>query len=46
MNCRFLQRYKEAGVPIWALTTTNEPINGVFNLIGFNCLGWDIDDMV
>ncbi|VVC90447.1 unnamed protein product [Leptidea sinapis] len=42
---QFLQTYKSEGVPIWGITTTNEPINGVLNLAPFNTLGWTPGEM-
>ncbi|CAF4885237.1 unnamed protein product [Pieris macdunnoughi] len=42
---RFIEEYEAVGIPIWAITTTNEPINGVFNLAGFNSLGWSVNEL-
>ncbi|XP_060806814.1 uncharacterized protein LOC106141399 [Amyelois transitella] len=42
---RFLEQYFGQGIPIWAITTTNEPIDGALNLASFNCLGWCAKDM-
>ncbi|XP_072934604.1 lysosomal acid glucosylceramidase-like isoform X2 [Epargyreus clarus] len=44
-HLKFIEKYEAAGVPVWGITTTNEPINGVFNLAKFNTLGWDIENM-
>ncbi|XP_050667067.1 lysosomal acid glucosylceramidase-like [Leptidea sinapis] len=44
-HLKFLQTYKSEGVPIWGITTTNEPINGVLNLAPFNTLGWTPGEM-
>ncbi|XP_061382252.1 lysosomal acid glucosylceramidase-like [Danaus plexippus] len=44
-HLKFLQKYNESGIPIWGLTTTNEPINGVFDLCNFNSLGWTVTKM-
>lgn len=38
--------YTAAGVPIWGITTTNEPINGILALATFNSLGWTMREMV
>lgn len=43
---RFIEMYTAAGVPIWGITTTNEPINGLFALATFNSLGWTMREMV
>ncbi|XP_028157457.1 lysosomal acid glucosylceramidase-like [Ostrinia furnacalis] len=39
-HIRFLEEYEKAGVKFWAITTTNEPINGIVPLAPFNSLGW------
>ncbi|XP_026740602.1 glucosylceramidase-like [Trichoplusia ni] len=43
---KFIEKYTGAGIPIWGITTTNEPTSG---LIGFcnsiNCLGWTAANM-
>ncbi|XP_050667008.1 lysosomal acid glucosylceramidase-like isoform X2 [Leptidea sinapis] len=44
-HVKFLQKYKSEGVSIWGITTTNEPIDGVFNLVPFNSLGWTSAEM-
>ncbi|XP_063832884.1 lysosomal acid glucosylceramidase-like [Ostrinia nubilalis] len=44
-HVKFLEKYTAEGIPIWGITTTNEPINGVFNLASFNSLGWSPSDM-
>ncbi|KAL4721491.1 hypothetical protein ACJJTC_000466, partial [Scirpophaga incertulas] len=42
---RFLEKYAQEGVSIWAITTTNEPLNGVVPLPSFNSLGWTAETM-
>ncbi|CAH2051960.1 unnamed protein product, partial [Iphiclides podalirius] len=42
---KFIEKYEEAGIKIWAITTTNEPINGYFGIAPFNSLGWSIYKM-
>lgn len=37
---RFIEEYAKAEVKIWALTTTNEPLNGIIPVVNFNSLGW------
>ncbi|KAL0839787.1 hypothetical protein ABMA28_016422 [Loxostege sticticalis] len=37
---RFIEEYSKAQVKIWAITTTNEPINGIVPFAPFNSLGW------
>lgn len=37
---RFIQKYSEEGINIWAITTTNEPVNGIIPIARFNSLGW------
>ncbi|XP_034827997.1 lysosomal acid glucosylceramidase-like [Maniola hyperantus] len=44
-HLKFLEMYNAAGVPIWGITTTNEPINGIFGLAPFNSLGWTMREM-
>ncbi|XP_049888139.1 lysosomal acid glucosylceramidase-like [Pectinophora gossypiella] len=39
-HLRFIEEYNKANVKIWAITTTNEPINGIVPLAPFNSLGW------
>ncbi|XP_075972196.1 lysosomal acid glucosylceramidase-like [Anticarsia gemmatalis] len=39
-HVRFMEEYEKAEVKIWAITTTNEPINGIVPLARFNSLGW------
>uniref|UniRef100_A0A2A4K8P8 Glucosylceramidase n=1 Tax=Heliothis virescens TaxID=7102 RepID=A0A2A4K8P8_HELVI len=45
-SSRFLQKYSEKGIPIWGITTTNEPTSG---LVGFlnsiNNLGWTAENL-
>ncbi|KPI93190.1 Glucosylceramidase [Papilio xuthus] len=42
---KFIEQYAAQGISIWAITTTNEPIDGFFGLARFNTLGWSIDNM-
>lgn len=42
---KFLEEYKRNNISFWAITTTNEPLNGVVDLPDFNCLGWTIEGM-
>ncbi|XP_053617693.1 lysosomal acid glucosylceramidase-like [Plodia interpunctella] len=44
-HIRFLEQYFSHGIPVWAITTTNEPVNGDLFLSHFNCLGWTAGDM-
>ncbi|XP_068628103.1 lysosomal acid glucosylceramidase-like [Battus philenor] len=37
---RFIEEYDKQNVKIWAITTTNEPINGIIPAVNFNSLGW------
>ncbi|XP_037073434.1 lysosomal acid glucosylceramidase-like [Pollicipes pollicipes] len=37
---RFLEEYEAAGVPIWGVTTQNEPVDGLVPGFSFNCMGW------
>ncbi|KAI5635679.1 glycosyl hydrolase family 30 TIM-barrel domain-containing protein [Phthorimaea operculella] len=40
-HLKFIQHYAEQGVPIWAVTTGNEPFMGYTQIImKGNCLGW------
>ncbi|GBP43698.1 Glucosylceramidase [Eumeta japonica] len=39
-HLRFLEEYAKENVKIWAITTTNEPINGIVPFVQFNSLGW------
>ncbi|XP_053599524.1 lysosomal acid glucosylceramidase-like [Plodia interpunctella] len=39
-HIRFIEEYEKAEVKIWAITTTNEPINGIVPIVNFNSLGW------
>ncbi|XP_075983909.1 lysosomal acid glucosylceramidase-like [Anticarsia gemmatalis] len=40
-HVKFIEKYTGEGIPIWAITTTNEPTNGLTGLcFGINCLGW------
>lgn len=38
--CRFLDAYREQNLTFWALTTGNEPINGIVPVNRFNSMGW------
>nr|BAM18760.1 glucosylceramidase [Papilio xuthus] len=42
---KFLELYKENNIPFWAITTTNEPLNGVIPLGDFQHLGWTVEKM-
>ncbi|CAH2051818.1 unnamed protein product, partial [Iphiclides podalirius] len=42
---KFIEKYEEAGLKVWAITTTNEPIDGYFGIASFNTLGWSIEKM-
>ncbi|XP_052751994.1 lysosomal acid glucosylceramidase-like [Galleria mellonella] len=44
-HLKFVQKYTEAGIPIWGITTTNEPVNGDFLIVKFNSLGWTAKNM-
>ncbi|CAH0721502.1 unnamed protein product, partial [Brenthis ino] len=44
-HVRFMEEYEKAEVYIWAITTTNEPINGIIPFADFNSLGWFPGDM-
>ncbi|XP_023943786.2 lysosomal acid glucosylceramidase [Bicyclus anynana] len=44
-HLKFIELYTSAGIPIWAITTTNEPINGILALAPFNSLGWTVKNM-
>ncbi|RVE53974.1 hypothetical protein evm_001377 [Chilo suppressalis] len=39
-HIKFMEEYKAHGIPIWGITTTNEPINGMIEFAEFNSLGW------
>ncbi|XP_022829498.1 glucosylceramidase-like [Spodoptera litura] len=39
-HLRFIEEYDRFDVKIWAITTTNEPINGIVPFVQFNSLGW------
>lgn len=39
-HLKFIQKYSEEGINIWAITTTNEPVNGIIPIARFNSLGW------
>ncbi|XP_031764388.2 lysosomal acid glucosylceramidase-like [Galleria mellonella] len=37
---KFIEKYSEEGIPIWGITTTNEPLEGILLIVPFNSLGW------
>lgn len=37
---KFLDMYKENGIDFWAITTGNEPVNGLLPVQVFNSMGW------
>ncbi|CAH0402652.1 unnamed protein product [Chilo suppressalis] len=37
---KFVEQYANEGIKIWGITTTNEPLNGMFGIANFNSLGW------
>lgn len=39
-HLKFLDEYERYNITIWALTTGNEPINGIIPVIRFNSMGW------
>ncbi|XP_061706347.1 lysosomal acid glucosylceramidase-like isoform X1 [Cydia pomonella] len=41
-HIRFMEEYEKAEVKIWAITTSNEPINGYLGVlfVNFNSVGW------
>lgn len=44
-HLKFIQKYADEGIPVWAITTTNEPLSGMLGLDSFNTLGWTQDQM-
>ena len=38
--CRFVEEYGKHGVPIWGLTTQNEPSDGNIYRFPFQAMGW------
>ncbi|XP_052738825.1 lysosomal acid glucosylceramidase-like [Bicyclus anynana] len=44
-HLKFIELYSSAGIPIWAITTTNEPLNGVLELSAYNTLGWSLKNL-
>ncbi|KAJ8711400.1 hypothetical protein PYW07_008642 [Mythimna separata] len=44
-HLKFLEHYTAEGIPIWGITTGNEPTDGMGALIRLNCLGWNADSM-
>ncbi|CAK1541495.1 unnamed protein product [Leptosia nina] len=48
-HCNFIRLYEAAGVPIWGVTTSNEPIDGSMVSVPFgpqNTLGWTAFSMM
>lgn len=43
---RFLEEYDKHKVSFWAISTGNEPLNGVIPIMQFNSLGWTPTDQV
>ncbi|KAI5636645.1 glycosyl hydrolase family 30 TIM-barrel domain-containing protein [Phthorimaea operculella] len=39
-HLKFLEEYAKANIKIWAITTSNEPINGIVPAARFNSIGW------
>ncbi|XP_050542141.1 lysosomal acid glucosylceramidase-like isoform X2 [Daktulosphaira vitifoliae] len=39
-HLKFLDAYKNFNITFWALTTGNEPLNGIIPLNRFNSMGW------
>jgi glucosylceramidase len=37
---RFLDEYRKQNLTFWALTTGNEPLNGIVPVNRFNSMGW------
>ncbi|XP_012257370.1 lysosomal acid glucosylceramidase-like [Athalia rosae] len=44
-HMKFLDVYKSYGLEMWAISTGNEPSNGIIPLNGFNSLGWTPNQM-
>ncbi|XP_072934756.1 putative glucosylceramidase 4 [Epargyreus clarus] len=44
-HCLFAEKYKEQGIDIWGFTTTNEPLDGVFDIARFQTLGFNASGM-
>ncbi|KAJ8711399.1 hypothetical protein PYW07_008641 [Mythimna separata] len=44
---KFLEKYAEEGIPVWGITTTNEPLHSSVNYIPakINNVGWTLDDL-
>uniref|UniRef100_A0A2A4K975 Glucosylceramidase n=1 Tax=Heliothis virescens TaxID=7102 RepID=A0A2A4K975_HELVI len=44
---KFIEKYAEAGIPVWGISLTNEPLHSSVNYIPskINSLGWTLDDM-
>lgn len=40
VSCRFLDAYRAQNLTFWALTTGNEPLNGIVPVNRFNSMGW------
>ncbi|XP_049830163.1 lysosomal acid glucosylceramidase-like [Schistocerca gregaria] len=39
-HIKFLDAYKENGIEFWAVSTGNEPANGIVFILAINSLGW------
>ncbi|XP_037292893.1 lysosomal acid glucosylceramidase [Manduca sexta] len=42
---KFVDAYMKEGVPIWGVTTTNEPLTSIANIGPINSLGWTTSSM-
>ncbi|XP_047486069.1 LOW QUALITY PROTEIN: lysosomal acid glucosylceramidase-like [Penaeus chinensis] len=42
---KFVEAYEAAGIPMWGLTTQNEPLSGFDDNWGWNTCGWTAEDM-
>ncbi|XP_068623495.1 lysosomal acid glucosylceramidase-like [Battus philenor] len=42
---KFIEKYAGEGISIWAVTTTNEPLDGYLGIAPFNSLGWTVKHM-
>lgn len=42
---RFVKAYEEEGIPIWGITTQNDPLSGFDPNYKWNSLGWTDEDM-
>ncbi|XP_028036517.1 lysosomal acid glucosylceramidase-like isoform X2 [Bombyx mandarina] len=41
-HLKFIKEYYKQGVPIWGITTTNEPLSGITKHANDNVLGWSV----